>query len=89
MTVGLGEVRVNGGYTKQVSSWTRNYSQILDYLISSEEEDAEVCQISVKDTGSRAQCVRVDINGVPACGVVDTGADITIMGGLLFKRVLV
>ena len=39
------------------------------------------------DRGSHPQLVRVDVQGVPANGVVDTAADITIMGGKLFALV--
>ena len=31
--------------------------------------------------------MQVDIAGVPATGLIDTGADITIMGPELFKKV--
>ena len=41
----------------------------------------------VTDKGSRAQYARVSVSGVPANGVIDTGADITIIGGELFARV--
>ena len=39
------------------------------------------------DKGSKAQHSRVSVQGVPANGVIDTGADITIVGGELFARV--
>ena len=39
------------------------------------------------DTGSKPQCVRVVVGGVPMDGIVDSGADITIVGGDMFKRV--
>ena len=32
--------------------------------------------------------MQVDIAGVPAVGLIDTGADISIMGPKLFKKVL-
>ena len=44
-------------------------------------------QIRVADSGSCSQLARVDIHGVPADGIVDTAADITIMGGKLFALV--
>ena len=59
-----------------------------DLLFSSDSEDEEVVkQIVVTDKGSKAQHARVSIQGVPANGIIDTGADITIMGGELFARV--
>ena len=36
---------------------------------------------------SRPQYVNIQVQGVPTSGVIDTGADITIMGGDLFKKV--
>ena len=41
----------------------------------------------MSDTGSKPQCARVMIQSVPAIGIVDTAADITIMGGFLFQKV--
>ncbi len=36
---------------------------------------------------SQARYANVDLQGVPARGVIDSGADITIIGGDLFKQV--
>ena len=41
----------------------------------------------VCNEGSQIQCAEVFIQGVPAEGLVDSGAEITIMGGELFKKV--
>ena len=61
---------------------------LFDLLFSSDSESEEaVRQIIVTDKGSRAQHARVSVQGVPANGVIDTGVDITIMGGELFARV--
>ena len=58
---------------------------------SSDEGDAEgdtgVRQVRVKDGGSITQCVKLSLQGVPVYGIIDSGADITIIGGQLFKRV--
>ena len=43
--------------------------------------------VRVKDKGSKPQYVNVQVQGVPTSGIIDTGADITIMGGELFKKV--
>ena len=43
--------------------------------------------VRVSDKGSRPQYVNIQMQGVPTSGVIDTGADITIMGGDLFKKV--
>jgi len=61
----------------------------LDFLFSdlSDSGDGEVRVVRVSDGGSRPRCVRVQIQGVPVVGILDSGADITIMGGALFKKV--
>jgi len=59
----------------------------LDYLFPSDSEEGDVCLIRVHDKGSKQRRAIVEVQGVETCGVVDTGADITIMGGELFKRV--
>ena len=44
-------------------------------------------RIQVNDTRSQSQSVIVEIEGVPARGIVDTGSDITVIEGQLFKHV--
>lgn len=57
----------------------------LDLLFSdSDPEGNGVKQIHITDSGSRSQ---IDIQGVPADRIIDTAADITIMGGKLFALV--
>ena len=60
-----------------------------DCLLSSgsESDGGDVKRIEVSDQGSHSQSVVVEIEGVPVRGVVDTGSDITIIGGHLFKHV--
>ena len=61
---------------------------VLDLLFSSGSEDGEeIRQVRITDQGSNPQHAKVDLQGVPAVGVIDSGADITIVGGDLFKRV--
>ena len=62
---------------------------ILGCLFSSESESdsGEVKRVQVNDKGSQSQSAVIEIEGVPARGVVDTGSDITIIGGALFKHV--
>ena len=43
--------------------------------------------MKVNDEGSQTVCAKVEIAGVPAYGIIDSGADITILGGKLFKKV--
>ena len=77
--------------TKQVT--VENMSEVgqpnpYDLLFSSESEDEQdVKQIRVMDHGSQSKLARVIVQGVPADGLIDTGADITIMGRELFARV--
>lgn len=60
----------------------------MEFLYSSDsEDDSEVRVVRVTDGGSVSQCVRIQIQGVPVFGIIDSGADITIMGGELFKKV--
>ena len=56
-------------------------------LLLSDSEEEVVKQVHVSNGSSRSQLARVDIHGIPADGVVDTAADITIMGGKLFALV--
>ena len=60
-----------------------------DLLCSSSDEDSSSRTYSVRvtDNGSITQCVKVQLQGVPAYGLIDSGADITIVGGNLFKKV--
>ena len=44
--------------------------------------------VHVNDKGSRCQCVKVVVGGAPLMGIMDSGADITIMGNMhCFKQV--
>ena len=58
----------------------------IDLLYSSESE-SDCDEVRVLDEGSRSQFAHVLVQGVPAEGIVDTGADITIIGRDLFARV--
>ena len=42
--------------------------------------------ISMQDRGSRPKYARVAIQNAPCLGIIDTGSDITIIGGYLFKK---
>ena len=59
----------------------------MQYLLSDSDSSDEIRQVRVQDMGSQPHCTKVNVKGVPVDGVVDSGADITIMGGDLFKRV--
>ena len=58
----------------------------MSFLYSSESEDT-INPVQVKDEGSHAKYVKVDVQGVPTYGIVDSGANITILGGAMFKKV--
>ena len=60
----------------------------LDLLLSSSDEDEDnVRLVRVVDKGSLPHTAKVLIQGVPAEGVIDSGADITIMGAKVFRTV--
>lgn len=61
-------------------------SDPVNYLYS-EPQDHSVRLVHVQDGGSVRHYARVSIEGVEAKGLVDTGTDITIIGGVLFKEV--
>ena len=54
---------------------------------SEDSEGEEVRVVRLTDQGSKPQCVKLQVQRVPAYGIIDSGADITIMGGILFKKV--
>ena len=56
------------------------------FLKSSSVEEV-VHQVRVKDTGSQTQGVKLSVQGVSIYGIIDSGADITVIGWELFKRV--
>ena len=70
----------------QPATCTSTIADPLTFLQSSSDEEI-VHQIRVSDKGSLTQCVKITVQGVPVYGIIDSGADITIIGGRLFKRV--
>ena len=61
--------------------------EVLGLLFSDSDEDGDVRTVRVDDEGSGPRHADVEIEGVPAVGLIDTGADITIIGPQLFKQV--
>ena len=55
--------------------------------LSSDEETVQ--QVRVTYQGGSAQCVRIQLQGVPVYGIIDSGADITIIEGELFRKVAI
>ena len=73
--------------TRQVAT-TKPAEDPLDFLLSGSDDEA-VKKVELRDEGSVPKCVSVLTQGVAATKLIDSGADITIMGGELFKRVSV
>ena len=61
--------------------------KVLDLLYSSSNEEADIRMVRVHDKGSQPHCAPVQVQGVPAYGIIDSGADITIIGESLFRKV--
>ena len=60
----------------------------MNILYSSSDSDSgDVKAIRVQDKGSKPRFARVLVQGVPTYGIVDTAADIMIIGGNLFRKV--
>ena len=52
----------------------------LDCLVSLDSEgDSQLNAVRIKVTGSKNQFASVDLHGVPVKGMIDSGADITIL----------
>ena len=49
----------------------------LDFLFSESEDEGDVRRAVVIDHGSHPRLARVDVQGVPADGLVDTAGDIS------------
>ena len=60
---------------------------LMNFLFSDSDTDGSINVARIEDQGSGLRKIKVEIAGVPAVGLVDTGADITIMGLELFKKV--
>ena len=59
----------------------------MQYHLSDSDSSDEIRQVRVQDMGSQPHCAKVNVQGVPVDGAVDSGADITIIERDLFKRV--
>ena len=59
----------------------------FDFLYSDSDDSEGVRLVCVDDAGSKSQYVKTVVAGVPTPGLIDTGSDITIMAGELFKKV--
>ena len=70
-----------------ISTSQQETSDPLYFLSSDSDTDGSINLVRITDQGSHLRKATVEIAGVPATGLVDTGADITIMGPELFKKV--
>ena len=73
--------------TGRQANIVRSIPDPTDFLYSSDSDDGNVCIVRVEDKGSKPRVVMVDVHGVPARGIIDSGADISIINGDLFQRV--
>ena len=75
--------------TSEESNVDHSVSEELLGMLQSDSSDCEsgVKRVRVDDHGSHTRCAKVSVQGVPVYGIVDSGADITIIGGSLFKRI--
>ena len=75
--------------TSHVGEDESKFESLRQQLYSSDDsaDDDEVRMVRLTDQGSRPQCVKLQVQGVPAYSIIDSRVDITIMGGNLFKKV--
>ena len=69
---------------EQVATQNQPDTSTPESLLYSDSDDdggANARAVRVQDGGSHSQCVKVQVQGVPAYGLIHTGADITIIGG--------
>ena len=66
---------------------TEQHDDPTSFLYSSDSDNDDVRQVRVNDQGSKPRYANVLVAGVPAAGMIDTGADITIINGALFATV--
>ena len=84
-TESSGQARQN---TDARAQGIRSKEDPLDFLHpDTDEESGDVKTVRIQDRGSRPREVLVEVQGVQATGIIDTGADISIMGPELFKQV--
>jgi hypothetical protein len=84
---GSGLKQIHTNYPDGPLSSQTESTDVWDFLLSSSDDETDVCTVQIDDKGSMPQCVPVQLQGVPVYGVIDTGADITILGENLFKKV--
>lgn len=87
------ESTVSGNSSQQKTNNTSSTKMIrtvvdpMKFLYSSDSDDGSVHVVCIEDKGSKPRRVLVNIQGIPASGIIDSGADITIINGDLFQKV--
>jgi len=79
----------NGLHRVQSKADTQGSSNtvgLLNDLYSSGDSD-DVNMVKIIDNSSCSHCVTVEVQGVAVDGVIDTGVDISILGGEAFKKI--
>ena len=80
--------RKKSTHTNQVMSDPASMDPaLMDLLFSSSDEEPDVRIVRVHDEGSQPRCAPVQVQGIPGYGIIDSGADITIISGGLFRKV--
>ena len=69
--------------------WREMDMMITQELLESDLSDdrEQVLHLRVGDKGSLPRCMKGEVQGVPMYGIMDSGADITIIGDQTFKKV--
>lgn len=60
---------------------------LLDCLLSDSELNVGVCPVLITEGGGKQQHAEVQLQGVPPSSIVDSGSEVTIIGGELFQKV--
>ena len=73
--------------TGKRANTVRSVLDPMDFLYSSDLDHGNACIVRVEDKGSKPRIFMMDVHGVPTRGIIDSGADITVIYGDLFQRV--
>ena len=65
-----------------------SFSEVLNFLFSASQQTKPTSLENSRNATPSPKSVKVQIEGVPVTGIIDTGSDITIIGGELFKVII-
>ena len=85
--VSTSQVRATAGTDEERGEGSGDSWRLLRCLDSDSGDDLEVRQVRITDRGSKQQYANVQVEGVRAQGIIDSGSEITIMGEELFCKV--